>query len=33
MVKSIGEYALEAKFLLLTITEITIENLLKEQDL
>lgn len=33
MVKSIGEYALEAKFLLLTITEFTIENLLKEQDL
>lgn len=33
MVKSIGEYALETKFLLLTITEFTIENLLKEQDL
>ena len=33
MVKSIGEYALEAKFLLLTFTEFTIENLLKEQDL
>jgi len=33
MVKSIGEYALEAKFLLLTITEFTIENLLKEPDL